>query len=613
MVESSVVQLSGGRADIRRVIVARYRCLCVLLVGIALGLHGGVAHGASSSTVVGATVPSATELDLAACATGTSATSFGIVTPGSSALTPGNCVVSFGSSNDTSSLRLAQADGEGSAMWRLPDGALDTTFQGDGIGDAVANMTSPAWARGGAWDVGPDRRMYVAAYHGAGTRVMAFQPDGSFATGWNGTGTLNIASGGSGFVAVRSDGRVYVATQDGSNQMQVRRYLATGAVDTSCGGTGMVTVAPPGGFVGNPPVGIELDEARGRVYVAGAYDNGGDNDLGIAALDDDDCASVGSGFSGDGQWQQDFGSYELVTDIVVAPDGDLNVVGYEYGTMRVARINADGSTDLGFNGTGTQTFNPTGNDATANAGVLDAQGRLLIAGYAQTCGGCDLSTRVVRLLANGQVDPAYGTAGHRTIDVSATGDDTALAITLDSDGNAVVAGATDDTAASATAVLRLDASGTPDASFDSDGIRIVDVDGARSDRASMVREIGDGRLVLGVTRDLNGTDDRMVPVRFETRAVAQYLDDTRDWLTPGTGHFGACLQSTTGSATWSTNASCTTGSDPWWREVSTSASVVATESSASPVTATLRFGFRSLTTQPPGRYVAPVQFTVVAP
>ncbi len=62
-------------------------------------------------------MPSATNLSTTGCPSlEPGVTDLGVVLPGASVVTPIDCEVVFGSSNDTSMLRLFQADGGGDAM-----------------------------------------------------------------------------------------------------------------------------------------------------------------------------------------------------------------------------------------------------------------------------------------------------------------------------------------------------------------------------------------------------------------------------------------------------------------------------------------------------------------
>jgi photosystem II stability/assembly factor-like uncharacterized protein len=90
-----------------------------VLACAALGALATVAASpaASSNVVVTTDIASATVVDASGCAPDQPGiTAFGTVQPGTTVLTSTDCDVSFGSTNDTASLRLAQADGTATAM-----------------------------------------------------------------------------------------------------------------------------------------------------------------------------------------------------------------------------------------------------------------------------------------------------------------------------------------------------------------------------------------------------------------------------------------------------------------------------------------------------------------
>lgn len=115
------------------------------VIAVLLAVVPISSRGAASSTVIGATVPSATTLTTSTCASGTpGVTEFGNVLPGASVRTTADCIVTFGSSNDTSTLRLAQADGAGTAMQRVERAAMTT-------GSAAVLTGVEAWNPRTAW------------------------------------------------------------------------------------------------------------------------------------------------------------------------------------------------------------------------------------------------------------------------------------------------------------------------------------------------------------------------------------------------------------------------------------------------------------------------------
>jgi photosystem II stability/assembly factor-like uncharacterized protein len=103
---------------------------------------------ASSGSIISATVPSAITVSVDGCAGDSPATSFGTILPGTSTTTTNDCQVSFGSSNDTASLTVRQADGTGTAM-----SARGTATQRRGDytwNDVDFSDATTAWAVGSA-------------------------------------------------------------------------------------------------------------------------------------------------------------------------------------------------------------------------------------------------------------------------------------------------------------------------------------------------------------------------------------------------------------------------------------------------------------------------------
>ena len=93
--------------------------------------------------------------------------------------------------------------------------------------------------------------------------------------------------------------------------------------------------------------------------------------------------------------------------------------------------------------------------------ALDSQQRIVVVGEAPFCGGLTVN----RLLANGSPDTSFGTAGVVKLTFGFAclfGTDVAIA----PDGGIVIAARGDQT----PVIVRLNANGTPDTSFDGDGM-----------------------------------------------------------------------------------------------------------------------------------------------
>lgn len=118
------------------------------------------APAATSGTAVGATIPSATSLSTTLCPTMTAAvTSFGSVSGGSSYVTASDCELQFGSSNDTSMLRMYQGDLDGDAMISGPTSATLGYWPLNGTRDDLSVTGNPV----SAFPAGPADPGYTAA------------------------------------------------------------------------------------------------------------------------------------------------------------------------------------------------------------------------------------------------------------------------------------------------------------------------------------------------------------------------------------------------------------------------------------------------------------------
>lgn len=233
-------------------------------------------------------------------------------------------------------------------------------------------------------------------------------------------------------------------------------------------------------------------------------------------------------FDGDGISNADVfagGTGEQSRDMAVQADGKIVVVGESGGSesdFLVARYLANGALDPSFGSGGVVTTDFFGGVDSARAVALDAQGRIVVAGWALREGRADMA--VARYLANGTLDVSFDGDGRATVDFDGF-DDRAAALALGGDGRIVLGGVTSGVQKLDTAVAVLTDTGALDVTFSTDGRATQDFD-QRGDVGSAILVQADGAILLGGTSSRNVTAGRVSDFIFVRYTAAGALDTT---------------------------------------------------------------------------------------
>lgn len=592
-----------------------------LVLASLLAPAGGEA--ASSTTVVSADIPSATSLTPGTCVTGQAGvTDFGIVLPDAKAATPTACTLTFGSSNDSSMLQVSQQDGAGVAMYRPFGTTLDTTYGAASSGYRIQNISG--WDSASYGLVDPQGRAVAVGRSDGGSNfdatISRFTAAGALdATFGGGDGHLEFDTGSPEELTstgLDSQGRIVAAgwtTSGGTDRdVLIVRSLPNGTFDPSFGASGKVVVDlfPAGD---DQPAGDLAIRADGTIVIAASANNA--TRTGLISVTD--TGLLNAGFAGGGKVSYDVypgGSEYPNTGVVEQPDGTLLVGGEMAAAFGLMRYSATGTLDLTYGGgDGHVETIPGGLNASGRSMVRQPDGNVVMSGVHNWLGGNHMA--LVRFTAAGGIDATFATAGTLQLVVGTGVYDSAEHVELLPDGRIVASG----DAAPANqdlAVLRLRANGTPDTTFSTTGWKTFDIAGAEQRAYGGGRLTIDGKLIF-IGQHNTGTPDLLV-ARLDAVAVDDYLDDgSADWDTVATRDlFGACLNAVGGGGTaqWTTGGTCPTTDGASWRSVPPSPTKVAYATGpAAAVTASLTFGMRTLTTQPPGTYIAPIAFRVLAP
>lgn len=159
----------------------------------------------------------------------------------------------------------------------------------------------------------------------------------------------------------------------------------------------------------------------------------------------------------------------------------------------VPAASAPGQLDPSFGAGGTVVTEFPSSYAGAHAVAVQADGRIVAAGFAHTNDSIFSDFALTRYDSSGALDPTFGTGGRVRTDFGGRFDE-ALAVAVQPDGRIVVAGSSSDATGSDMAVARYNSDGILDTSFEGDGMALVDFGDEASARAVALQP--DGKIVL---------------------------------------------------------------------------------------------------------------------
>src|SRR4030095_12640181 len=293
--------------------------------------------------------------------------------------------------------------------------------------------------------------------------ILAMMLTATVIYGQTQSGTLDPSFGSGGKVindfgcriVLQPDGKIVAAggaanPTDGFD-FAVFRFNANGTPDTTFGSGGRTTTDLGGRFEGATSVALQPD---GKI-IAGGYAVVPVNQFAnFAVVRYNSDGSLDLSFGTGGKVITNFGNISAQAySLALQQDGKIVLAGYDHfnggESFALARYNTDGTLDAGF-GTGGKVHTEftgvgqTGSLAFAYDVALQPDGKIVAAGESTINGQRDFA--LARYNSNGTLDPGFGTGGKVNSDFVGF-DDLANAVTLQSDGKIVAAGA----AASGTA------------------------------------------------------------------------------------------------------------------------------------------------------------------
>jgi uncharacterized delta-60 repeat protein/LPXTG-motif cell wall-anchored protein len=422
------------------------------------------------------------------------------------------------------------------------DGSLDTTFDTDG--KATSSVDVGDYAQSVA--IQPDGKIIVVGRidtnGGSDISLLRYNQDGSIDTTFDTDGRVTTNIGTIDYaesVAVQPDGKIivvgssYISSQ---YDFTVVRYNTDGSLDTTFDGE---TGGDGNGIVltsfssGNDQAISVVVHTDGKIIVAG-HTSGSSSDLAVARYNIN--GSLDTTFDTDGKVTTDIdnNSNDSPRSVLVQSDGKVIFRGSHNGAdFAVVRYNTDGSLDTTFDTDGKVTTNFAHEDDYLTSMALHTDGKIIFAGGSYINGSDDFA--VVRYNPSGSLDTTFDTDGKVTTNIGIRSSiDQAKSVALQSDGKIIIAGRTRPSGTEDFVVVRYNASGSLDTTFDTDGKVTTDIGSNTDDEAYSVAVQPDGKIIVaGISSD---NDDDFAVVRYNPNGSLDTTFDTDGKVTTNFGN-----------------------------------------------------------------------------
>jgi uncharacterized delta-60 repeat protein len=179
-------------------------------------------------------------------------------------------------------------------------------------------------------------------------------------------------------------------------------------------------------------------------------------------------------------------NHDAATSVAIQSDGKIVVAGASYSSFGVVRYNTDGSLDTSFNGTG-KVITSVGSSGGADSVAIQADGKIVVAG--RSWNGSTSGFALVRYNADGSLDTTFNGTGKVV-----TPGGGAASVTIQSDGKIIAAGSSGNGSNAAFTLVRYTPDGTLDTSFNGTGKVITSVGNSGSGASDLAIQT-DGKIV----------------------------------------------------------------------------------------------------------------------
>ncbi len=442
----------------------------------------------------------------------------------------GQVVLPIGTATDKLFAMAIQTDGKiiagGTAMMTTYDenaiarlntnGSLDTTFSSDGI---VTVAIGPYGDMLNSITLQTDNKIVTGGYSSDMTNsfsITRFLTDGSLDTSFNSTGIktidFGILSAWGSTVAMAPGNKIVLA---GFVRSSMDTLVNFAVVQCNPDGSDDITFSTDGktdvnlGMGGDKALVMAI-QADGKIIAAGTSVKGNFTQLTLIRYNSNGSVDTSFGTNGFA-----FLSGDIPSSIAIQPNGKI-LVGIE-GAFGIYRVHPNGTLDSAFgmygNGfAGVFDFFIGSSTGTVKAIELQADGKIVAAGYAGAWPSFDKDFALARFDSSGILDTSFSSDGKVLTNITVNQYDEVYALTLQQDGKIIAAG----TASYISfALTRYDTNGSPDSTFGTNGIITTSFNsGGSGDFAHSVVVQPDGKIIAGGTSGDTSLSSHFALVRY---------------------------------------------------------------------------------------------------
>ncbi len=212
-------------------------------------------------------------------------------------------------------------------------------------------------------------------------------------------------------------------------------------------------------------------------------------------------------------------NYSRANSFAIQPDGKIVLAGDVVRNMQqdefaLVRINTDGTLDTSFGANGVVIAMLGSNSDSISKVRLQPDGKILLACTSWAVGS-SANVMLVRYNSNGTLDTTFNSTGYVTYNVGGESEEYTADVALQPDGKMVVGGHSTASfgAPSSIFVMRFNANGTLDSTFDGDGVLLITTPAGGA--AFQIIVLSDGKLLVAGYRN-DGVKDNFLLMRLNS-------------------------------------------------------------------------------------------------